>query len=1134
MEINSVEKIIETLFQDQIYHFNDKVSYYAGISEDTVPFFLLISFLTQKKDVIFISENDTNAGKLYEKINQLFTHLGSSFIKSRFNINKKYYGIFYFPGWGIMPYHNMKPDYHYEAYRSMTLASFQLPELKHRLIITSVSGMVRRLPDNISDEHRNLILRKGEDASREKLIQYFDNNGYERVDIVETRGDFAVKGGIIDFFCPVYEHPVRIEFFGNEIDSIKFFNIHNQLSIDKKDEIWVVPRRDIEINNKLLENLQNKAKKNLNLKIPNFLHQEDSNYAGLWDLYPLGVKTIKFSDLWNNNHLLFIRDIENIKNIYIRNIEEASLFHEKAKDRFVAPVDELFINQNDFYETIENGVYLDLLGKKLNYHKTPIKKQKLYKGKISEFLENLHELSKSKKTIFFTSENQIQIGRISNLIENYHSETIVDINIIESSFKEGFSTPSCELFTEKDIFGKNIFSGKVKKTNTEIIESYIDIKEGDYIVHVNYGIGRFLSIKRMKAAGYERDFLVLEYAEEDRLYVPLEQLKYVHRYIGSQENVRLDYLGKKSSWEKTKQKVHENIEKLAEELIAVYAERENARGFSFKADTIYQEKFEADFPYQETDHQIMAIEEVKKDMESMRPMDRLICGDVGFGKTEVAIRAAFKAVMSGKQVAFLCPTTVLTLQHFNTFQSRLNHYSIETDYLSRFKTQSEIKKTKEKLKKGEIDIIIGTHALLSEGIEYRDLGLLIIDEEQKFGVKHKEKIKSVKKNIDCLTMTATPIPRTLHMSMSGLRDLSLIETPPGNRRKIETYITEESDDLLIEAIRKEIKRNGQIYIMHNKVKTIDAVASRIHSLYPKASLKVLHGQMHEDEIEEILVEFYEHYFDILVTTTIIESGIDIPNVNTLIVLNSDRFGLSQLYQLKGRVGRSDRKAFAYFFYQPGKVIHETAQKRLNTLQEYDDLGSGFKIALKDLEIRGAGNLLGKEQSGDIMNVGFELYLEMLNKKMDELKNIPSNTFESNIVIPNDYYIPDSYIEDTRQKMEVYKKISAAKFDQELEKIESEVQDRFGQFPELMQNIFYLEYIRVIANRTKLDKIEKKGEIFHITVSGETDIKLETFQSILSNDQRLKLNPLDPRIFSITPADQNKPLKEVYSILSYIL
>ena len=552
-----------------------------------------------------------------------------------------------------------------------------------------------------------------------------------------------------------------------------------------------------------------------------------------------------------------------------------------------------------------------------------------------------------------------------------------------------------------------VASRRFKKKLSKPITSFLDLKTGDYVVHLNHGIGIFKGIERMSAGGVERDFLLIDYADNDKLYVSLDQINMVQRYVGLDgRQPRIDSLGKKSAWNKIRDKVKESVEEIAKDLIEIYSKRQAMRGFQFPPDTLWQEEFESKFEYEETQDQITAIEDVKDDMESPQPMERLICGDVGFGKTEVAIRAAFKAVMAGKQAAILVPTTVLGMQHFTTFKKRFEDYPINIDLISRLRTRSEINRAKQKLKNGELDIIIGTHALLARDISFKNLGLLVIDEEQRFGVQHKERLKKLRMLVDVLTLSATPIPRTLHMALAGIRELSMITTPPENRQSIDTYVLEENPDITRMAILNEIERDGQVFFVHNRVQNIESVAAGLRKLVPEASFCTAHGQMHQHELEDIIVDFVDGKYDCLISTSIIESGLDMPNVNTIIINRAETFGLSQLYQLKGRVGRSSSKAYAYLFYPKHIPLTEIQQKRLQVISEYSEIGSGFKIAMKDLEIRGSGNILGREQSGNIMEVGFDLYCQMLEDSVRKLKGQRAlSIFRTPVFLKSNFFIP---------------------------------------------------------------------------------------------------------------------------------
>lgn len=656
------------------------------------------------------------------------------------------------------------------------------------------------------------------------------------------------------------------------------------------------------------------------------------------------------------------------------------------------------------------------------------------------------------------------------------------ILLLQSLRETGFDFPAAGLhvWTDSDIFGRSYKKRmRFKSKSSAPLESYLDLKEGDHVVHINHGVGRFVRLERMKAAGRERDFLVLEYAEQDRLFVPLDQISLVQKYVAPESEPVLDHLGR-ASFKKIREKVEKNIEQFAEELIKIYAARMKLQGYGFPPDTVWQEEFEAEFPFDETPDQLMAIQAVKEDMETARPMDRLVCGDVGYGKTEVAIRAVFKAVMGGKQAVVICPTTILALQHFKTFKERFQNFPVRIDWISRFRTPGEIRKVKEALAQGEVDVVVGTHALLAKDVRLRNLGLLVVDEEQRFGVMHKEALKRLKTQVDVLTLSATPIPRTLHMSLTGIRDLSVIQTAPRDRKPVQTLVLEDSDAALVEAVRREVERGGQVFFLHNRIQSLDAVGERLHELMPDIRYTVLHGQMHEDDIEQILLDFMERKYDLLLTTAIIENGIDMPNVNTLIVDRADQFGLSQLYQIRGRVGRSNRQAYAYFFHEGSRVLTEQAMKRLNTLLEYQELGSGFKVAMRDLEIRGAGNALGKEQSGDIIQVGYELYIKLLDNAVKRLKGEELEIeVRCTVNLGTDFYLSDDYIQDTRQRIEFYKRFEAARTEAEVENIAAEMQDRFGT-PDAAASVFVrVEKIRTLGSLCGFENIYEEGGLVHL-------------------------------------------------------
>ncbi|MCC5425323.1 transcription-repair coupling factor, partial [Clostridium botulinum] len=710
-----------------------------------------------------------------------------------------------------------------------------------------------------------------------------------------------------------------------------------------------------------------------------------------------------------------------------------------------------------------------------------------YNGKIEFLIEDIKEKKKEKYKILILSGTRSRGERLVNHlrdmgVESSYKDIVREIKpgevvITFGNQGNGFQYYDIKLsvISDKDIFGqfKKKSKKKQNKKGTGKIKSFTELKPGDFVVHANHGIGVFKGIKQLELQGNKKDYLELIYHSDDKLYVPVEQLDMVQRYIGSEgKKPKVSKLGS-SEWTKTKNKVKKSIEEIAEDLVKLYAIRASLKGYKYSDDTVWQKQFEEEFPYEETPDQLLAIEDIKKDMESPKPMDRLLCGDVGYGKTEVAIRAAFKAVMDGKQVAFLVPTTILAQQHYNNFKQRFSDFPITVDVISRFRTLSEQKATIKSIKEGNVDILIGTHRILQKDIKFKDLGLLIIDEEQRFGVKHKEKMKNLKKNVDVLTLSATPIPRTLHMSLVGVRDISVIETPPEERYPVQTYVVEYNDQLIRDSILREISRGGQIYFVYNRVESIHEMASYISKLVPEGRVQIAHGQMKEKELENVVLDFTENKFDILIATTIIETGMDIKNVNTMIIYDADKMGLSQLYQLRGRVGRTNRMAYCYLTYKRDKILTEVAEKRLKAIKDFTELGSGFKIALKDLEIRGAGNMMGSAQHGHMASIGYDLYCRMLEDTIKLVRgDIDKEPVETSVELKIDAYIPNTYIKDETQKIEVYKKIASIDSKEEFMDIEEELEDRFSDIPISVYNLMNISYIRSLGKKVDIEEIKE--------------------------------------------------------------
>ncbi len=1046
--------------------------------------------------------------------------------------------ILIFPEIEVLPHEQIIPDYMVIKDR-LTVLQDLLFDSGRKIIITSAQAIMRKLmPAKLFKKHSQ-ILKIGQEIKLNDLTKTLNLLGYDREDMVEQSGEFSIRGGIIDVFTLTADNPYRIELFGDEIDSIRKFDTATQRSISDESSLIVSPASEIiflpgKINESLpkikkdYQEAVHRLRKIGNQEEADYLKEKCSEaleklnelqeFPGYEQFLPYFFQELDtiFDYIDQNAVVLFdqtVRILERVKS-FSREIQETqtTLMEQGSiilsyANNFPTPED-LFYRMKDF-----TGVYfeeefkknkLSRGCKKIKFNTTGIEpyhgKLELLVGRLKGLLENNYKIiitlntpGKAKRIADYLKEEELpaRFSKNGNIISR--------ITIFAESLSEGFIVDDINLavFTEKEVIG-NPQKKRRKLTAMEEgveISSLNELTTGDYVVHENHGIGKYMGVKTLEVQDQHQDYLVIKYAGEDKLYVPTEQVNLVQKYIGNDSTPpRLYSLGS-SEWKKVKQKVKDSVKEMAIGLLELYAERETLDGYAFSEDTIWQKEFEQSFAYEETPDQIKAIEEVKADMEDTTPMDRLLCGDVGYGKTEVAIRAAFKAAMEGKQTAVLVPTTILAQQHYNTFSERIDNYPINIAMISRFKTRKEQKEILEKLAKSEVDIVIGTHRLLSKDVTFADLGLLIIDEEQRFGVSHKETLKDIKRNVDVLTLTATPIPRTLHMALVGVRDMSVIETPPENRYPIRTYIREFNKELIRETIRREMDREGQVYFVHNRVEDINKKASMIKELIPEATVAVAHGQMNEKKLENLMYNFYNEEYDVLVCTTIIETGLDIPNVNTIIINRAERMGLAQLYQLRGRVGRSNRIAYAYLLYKRDIVLPEIAEKRLRAIKEFTNLGSGFKIAMRDLEIRGAGNLLGPEQHGHIASVGFSLYCKLLEGAIEELKGQKEEVENVEIDLNVDAYIPQKYISDSKQKIEIYKKIRGIKYKSEIEDIVKELNDRFGTPPEVVNNLIVIGNIRIIARQLGISKIKDKDGIINCqfkdmhTIKGNAIIKL---------------------------------------------
>ena len=916
----------------------------------------------------------------------------------------------------------------------------------------------------------SLVLEQGMIISREKLLQQLVKLGYERSDQVEMAGDFSVRGGIVDVFPLNSHHPCRIEFFDDEIDSIRQFNIGTQLSIDKLDAVEILPFGGV---------------------------AEKQKKCCFIDFLPEGGTVIIDEPLKSREE--GIKLLKENPDIRSRMFSWEEL-NQQAEGRNVILLALMLY-------TIHHDGLDRIISVKVNGVTSYQKQMDMVVSDAQDWLSagqgmmiTLGDMAKSSSMKELFGRHRLAA------VETDAGEPVKPgrINLVQGALLNGFELPGARLVlvTEKDIFGRQ--KKRLSRVSSEErINSFREINVGDYVVHTQHGIGKYMGVETVEIEGIRRDYLRIQYGGDDKLFVPTDQVGMLQKYIGSEGEIpRLHRMGS-TAWVKAKAKAKSAVEDIAQDLIKLYAQRKKTQGFAFGQDTVWQREFEDAFPFEETPDQLSAIKDIKRDMERPQPMDRLLCGDVGFGKTEVAIRAAFKAVMDGKQVAVLVPTTVLAQQHYQTFEERFRNFGPTVDVINRFRSTKEQKSILERTRAGQVDILIGTHALLNQKkVQFKDLGLLIVDEEQRFGVKQKEKIKSLAVGIDVLTLSATPIPRTLHMSLAGARDMSIIGSPPQERFPVQTYVVENSNGIIRNAIHRELKRGGQIYFVYNRVETIEQMKIKLEEIVPDAVIQIAHGQMPEAQLERVMVEFYEGKYDILLATSIIESGLDIANANTIIVYDADRFGLAQLYQMRGRVGRSNHLAYAYLLYQQNKVLSEVAEKRLQAIKEFAELGAGFKIAMRDLEIRGAGDILGAQQHGHIASVGFEMYCRLLDEAMQQIKTgkpveiIPEPLIE----IPVEAYLDSDYIGDAMHKIEIYQKIAAVRDNEKLEAVFAELTDRFGEPPLQVLNLLDVARIRNYARQIGIEKIVQTPMFLEIYFRGTPNIRPE---GMLAISQELK-------------------------------
>ncbi|MFA9397932.1 MAG: transcription-repair coupling factor [Clostridiaceae bacterium] len=1096
-----------------------------GISESSSSYIISGIYENLDRPVVILTSSEKAARNLYDDMSL-------------------YYGeVYYFPSKEYVFYNidAISGDLRWQRLKVIR----EILKGNRKIIVTSIENIASSyIPKEYYLEY-TFKISLGDEINLKDIRKKLIESGYERLDTVVQMGQFSIRGGILDIFPPTSVIPFRIEFFGEQVDSIRTFNLDSQRSIEKLNSIEVFPAKEIILKEKNIELGVENIKKDL----------ESTKNICLLDAK---IDFSKIEGLINKNleSLIETKGFENIDSFTPYFYEKTSDFFDyvgnslvviEDNERCLGKLDSVYYEYQDSYKmSLERGNILkgqgnlliskEILLEELSLKDTIVlnsfaKQTKFlkprsivdfseinlssYQGQIELLINDIKEKKDKGYKILILSGTKSRGERLSKAlfdrnIDSVYKDTVNDIEygkviITYGSLYKGFEFPDYKLsvISDKEVFGE----AKKKKKRKVIkgaskLKNFMELKPLDYVVHVNHGIGIYKGIKQLEIQGIKKDYLEIKYDGADKLYVPVEQLDMVQKYIGNEKgSPKINKLGG-PEWSKAKAKVKNSINEIAKDLVKLYAIRSTVKGHVYSKDLVWQKQFEDEFPYEETKDQITAIEDIKGDMESDKPMDRLLCGDVGYGKTEVAQRAAFKAAIDGKQIAILVPTTILAQQHYNNFTKRFSSFPIKVDMISRFRSAKEQKATLKAVKEGNVDILIGTHRIIQKDIVFKDLGLLVIDEEQRFGVTHKEKIKEFKKNIDVLTLSATPIPRTLHMSLTGVRDISVIETPPENRYPIQTYVVEYSDQLIRDAILREINRGGQIYFVYNRVTSIKDMAATLQKLVPEARIAFAHGKLSEKELENVIMDFINNEFDILVTTTIIETGMDIQNVNTMIIYDADKMGLSQLYQLRGRVGRSNKIAYAYFTYRKDKVLTEVAEKRLKAIKEFTELGSGFKIAMRDLEIRGAGNMVGSAQHGHMAAIGYDLYVRMLEDTIKVIKGeIEKEPVDTSIDLKVDAYIPTDYIEDETLKIEVYKKIASIDSLSDKMEIEDELIDRFNDMPNPVINLIGIAYLKSIGKNLGIANIKEKKDEIALEFEKNEDVNEKLINVLIRNKNK---------------------------------
>jgi transcription-repair coupling factor (superfamily II helicase) len=1065
-----------------------------------------------------------------------------------------------FPSWEVLPFEKLSP--HPDNVAARLEGLYKLVEEQTPILIATPAALLQKVIPKEQFKHSYLYLVAGQELARESLLQHLVLWGFQNVPLVEERGDFSVRGGIVDIFSPGYARPLRLEFNGDRLESIREFSPAHQRSERSQEEMLLLPMKEFSLKRSDLESVVRKldhraGELEMDRREKHSLLEslrEGIPFAGIESLVPYFYpELVSLFSYLSPETLIWLDGGDRVEAEAERFAQLAWERYEKSKEErhLVPPLETLYLNEHEWRAALQpcarvRGESLMIMAASEraqestltieSFQTSDIRHEAASRGADASLAPLVERLKGQSERIFFVAPTKGDAMRLRELLGSYDLDLPLaeepvprflareDLSraIVSGHLNQGFRLPEANLIvvTFDEIFGtrKRQPSASTKSHPSHFLTSLSELKQDDFVVHLDHGIGIYRGLKFLKVAGVEGEFLHLEYEAGDRLYLPVDRINMVQKYIGGDgAQPSLDRLGG-TAWEKVKAKARKSIFAMAEELIQLYAMREARRGNAFAPpDTLYRE-FEAAFEYEETPDQERAIDETLAGMQNPKPMDRLICGDVGYGKTEVAMRAAFLAVEGGKQVAVLAPTTILAQQHLQTFRHRFRNHPVRIEMISRFLTSKEIAQVLQQTARGTVDVLIGTHRLLQKDVEFKDLGLVIIDEEHRFGVVHKERLKKLRQLVDVVSLTATPIPRTLHMSLVGIRDLSIIETPPADRLAIQTYVTRYDEQVIRDAILRELQRGGQVFFLHNRVETIDRLALKLADWLPEAKLAVAHGQMRPKELEQVMLDFLENKTQVLVCSAIIESGLDFPNANTIIINRADRFGLAQLYQLRGRVGRSHRHAYAYLLIPGEQAITPDAERRLRALQELDGLGGGFKLALHDLEIRGAGNLLGEQQSGQITAVGFELYTEMMQKAVSELKGeVVAAEVEPEIRLEIPAYFPETYIPDANQRLLFYKRLASVGKPLELEELKEEIRDRFGPTTPVVENLFLVMGLRRVLKEFLVQQISvADGKVF-LLFHPESPVKVDKLLELIKKQKgKFRLVP-DGRL-SFTPQD----------------